>query len=106
MDKRKIAQIIAELEWQRSIMSGTLEDVIRFMSGFRSACKALEYELPLDHWKQETVLGPLGMTQSTYYVGRYEFRNNQMMTFVPRDGRRFTLADDLPDEEFLPQGQN
>ena len=48
-----IAKIIAELEWQRSIMSGTLDDVMHFMRGFRSACKALGYELPVNHWKRD-----------------------------------------------------
>jgi CubicO group peptidase (beta-lactamase class C family) len=37
------------------------------------------------------------------YAGRYEFANNQMLTFAAERGRLCTLVDGLPDEEFLPQ---
>jgi CubicO group peptidase (beta-lactamase class C family) len=34
-------------------------------------------------------------------AGRYEFANNQMIAFVPRDGRLSVLQDSLPDEDFI-----
>lgn len=33
--------------------------------------------------------------------GRYEFANNQMIAFVPRNGRLSVLQDGLPDEDFI-----
>jgi hypothetical protein len=35
-------------------------------------------------------------------TGRYEFANNQMMTFVVDRGHLATVVDGFPDEEFLP----
>jgi CubicO group peptidase (beta-lactamase class C family) len=40
------------------------------------------------------------------YTGRYEFANNQMLTFVAERGHLWTLVDGLPDEEFLPEGDD
>jgi hypothetical protein len=40
------------------------------------------------------------------YTGRYEFVNNQMLTFATDRGRLLTMADSLPDEEFLPGADN
>jgi hypothetical protein len=37
------------------------------------------------------------------YTGRYEFANNQMLTFATERGHLLTLVDGLPDEEFLPE---
>jgi beta-lactamase family protein len=37
-------------------------------------------------------------------TGRYEFRNNNMLTLVAQDGRLFTDVNGLPDEEFLFMG--
>jgi CubicO group peptidase (beta-lactamase class C family) len=37
------------------------------------------------------------------YAGRYEFANNQMMTFATERGRLLTIVDGFPDEEFLPE---
>jgi hypothetical protein len=37
------------------------------------------------------------------FTGRYEFANNQMLTFGASNGRLLTLVDGLPDEEFVPQ---
>ena len=34
-------------------------------------------------------------------AGRYEFANNQMIAFVPRDGGLSVLQDSLPDEDFI-----
>jgi hypothetical protein len=34
-------------------------------------------------------------------AGRYEFANNHMIVFVPRDGRLSVLQDSLPDEDFI-----
>ena len=39
----------------------------------------------------------------TAYAGRYEFANNQIITFVADRGRLFTLVDGFPDEEFVPE---
>jgi CubicO group peptidase (beta-lactamase class C family) len=40
------------------------------------------------------------------YTGRYEFANNQMLTFATDRGRLLTMVDGLPDEEFLPEADN
>jgi CubicO group peptidase (beta-lactamase class C family) len=37
-------------------------------------------------------------------TGRYEFRNNNMLTLVAQDGRLFSDVNGLPDEEFLFMG--
>ena len=38
------------------------------------------------------------------YTGRYELSNNNMITFGASGGHLFSLADGLPDEEFVPIG--
>jgi CubicO group peptidase (beta-lactamase class C family) len=40
------------------------------------------------------------------YTGRYELTNNNMITFVAGDGRLSLLAGGLPDEEFIPLGND
>jgi CubicO group peptidase (beta-lactamase class C family) len=47
---------------------------------------------------------PLERLQS--YAGRYEFSNNNMLTLTTIDGRLFTLAAGLPDEQFIPVGSD
>jgi hypothetical protein len=47
---------------------------------------------------------PAGQLQS--YAGRYELSNNNMITFVPTDGRLSLLAGGLPDEEFVALGDD
>jgi CubicO group peptidase (beta-lactamase class C family) len=42
----------------------------------------------------------------TAYAGRYEFANNQMLTFAAERGQLVTLTDGLPDETFLPEGDD
>ncbi len=39
-------------------------------------------------------------------TGRYEFANNQMLTFTADGGHLVTLADGFPDEEFLPEADD
>jgi CubicO group peptidase (beta-lactamase class C family) len=39
-------------------------------------------------------------------TGRYEFANNQMLTFATGRGRLLTLVDGFPDEEFLPEADD
>ena len=46
---------------------------------------------------------PVPVKQLTAYEGRYEFANNQIITFMATPGRLVTLADGLPDEEFVPE---
>ena len=38
------------------------------------------------------------------YTGRYELANNNMITFMGANGRLYSVAGGLPDEEFLPVG--
>src|SRR5262249_17438136 len=40
------------------------------------------------------------------YAGRYEFFNNQILTFVAEKGKLQTLADGFPDEEVIPLGED
>ena len=40
------------------------------------------------------------------YTGRYEFANNQMLTFATDRDRLLTLVDGLLDEEFVPEADN
>jgi CubicO group peptidase (beta-lactamase class C family) len=39
-------------------------------------------------------------------AGRYELRNNRMLTLDARDGRMFSYVDGLPDEEFVASGRD
>lgn len=39
-------------------------------------------------------------------AGRYEFSNNNMMTLIAQNGRLYTDVSGLPDEEFVPVGQD
>jgi hypothetical protein len=40
------------------------------------------------------------------YSGRYEFANNQMLTFAAERGHLLTIVDGFPDEEFLPEADD
>ncbi|GAB3776894.1 hypothetical protein GCM10028818_23090 [Spirosoma horti] len=46
---------------------------------------------------------PVPATQLTAYEGRYELANNQIITFMATRDGLVTLADGLPDEEFVPE---
>jgi len=48
--------------------------------------------------------GGMSLAELRPYTGRYELANNNMITFVAANGRLFTLAGGLPDEEFVPVG--
>ena len=39
-------------------------------------------------------------------TGRYEFANNQMLTFAAEQGRLVTVVDGLTDEEFVPESED
>jgi CubicO group peptidase (beta-lactamase class C family) len=39
-------------------------------------------------------------------AGRYEFSNNVMMVFTPKDGRIYVDVSGLPDEEFVPTAED
>jgi CubicO group peptidase (beta-lactamase class C family) len=47
---------------------------------------------------------PVALLRS--YTGRYELSNNNMITFVAANGRLSLLAGGLPDEEFVPLGND
>lgn len=46
---------------------------------------------------------PVPAKQLAAYEGRYEFANNQMITFMASNGRLTVLTDGFPDEEFVPE---
>jgi CubicO group peptidase (beta-lactamase class C family) len=50
--------------------------------------------------------GQMSLAELRPYTGRYELSNNNMITFVAANGRLFTLASGLPDEEFVPVGRD
>lgn len=58
----------------------------------------------------ESAPGPLTRDRSVSpaavraLAGRYEFRNNFLMTLIPADSGLWMLTDGLPDLEFLPMG--
>lgn len=62
------------------------------------------------HWADFSATAPISRTavpvpseQLTAYEGRYEFANNQIITFRADQGRLVVLSDGLPDEEFIPE---
>jgi CubicO group peptidase (beta-lactamase class C family) len=48
----------------------------------------------------------ISSAQLNSVAGRYEMQENQMLAFVPRDGRLFTSVGGYPDEELLPLGND
>ena len=51
-------------------------------------------------------VAPVADKDLVAYTGRYEFANNQMLTFATDRGRLLTLVDGLLDEEFLPEADD
>lgn len=69
---------------------------------------AKEYHWPGNSTHVATKHPPAKVDLNTLmeYTGRYEFQNNQMMTFTTEQGRLFTLSDGFPDEEFVPEAKD
>ena len=65
----------------------------------------------MNHWPNSTpYVRPAAVTVAAAEldaaVGRYEMSNNNMVAFVVDQGRLFRSSDGLPDEEFVPLGDN
>lgn len=65
---------------------------------------AREYRWPADGQPQPAAPAAVAVAPAALerYAGRYEFSNNNMWTFMVHEGRLYTQADGLPDDELVP----
>jgi hypothetical protein len=102
------AQLLAYAETgQGAVIMINANDNSRMVSRILEAI-AKEY-----HWPDYPTFAPpirpaarVAEDKLVAYTGRYEFANNQMLTFTTNQGHLVTLAGGFPDEEFLPEADD